>query len=227
MPSATISASVGEDGTNKVSDVKTVQRLLSRLSGMPSLEASGLCDDRTIQAIHQLQMDFFNGSDGLIEPNGPTFKRLLKAGDLGFVQLPQIAPDDPSAGYYHYSEARKQFGTPATIAQLQSVALSFQAVEPGLLIAMGDISFRDGSAMPPHKSHTNGRNIDLRPMRKDGKKLPVTFTDPAYSQQRTQALVDAFLATGKIASILFNDPGIIGVKPFQGHHNHLHVTTKE
>lgn len=227
MSSTTISASVGEDGTNKVMDVKTVQRLLSRLSGMPSLEINGICDEATLQAIHQLQVDFFNGSDGLLEPNGPTFKRLLKAVSMGFVQLPQMAPNDPSAGYYHYSEARKQFGTPATIALLQAVALSLRAAEPSLLIAIGDISLRDGNAMPPHRSHTNGRNIDLRPMRKDGKKLPVTFTDPAYSRQRTQALVDALRATGKIVSILFNDPEVTGVRPFQGHHNHLHVTTKE
>jgi hypothetical protein len=227
MPDPIINASVGEDGTNDPADVITIQELLNQLGGLPPIEVNGDCGLDTIDAIHMVQMDFFNGSDGLIEPNGPTFKRLLKAISLSFTQLFQVDPLDDTAGYYTYSEARKQYGTPATILLLQEVAQTFHATIPELRVGIGDISLRDGAPMPPHTSHRNGRNTDIRPLRTDGQQIPVTITDDAYDREATRLLAQILLARPTVKKIFFNDPQIEGVIPLQGHHNHLHVETKE
>jgi hypothetical protein len=227
MPDPTIKASVGEDGTNNPADVKTIQQLLNQLGGFAPINVNGVCGQDTIDAIHKIQKDFFGGSDGLIEPGGPTFKRILRALSLGFKQLPQVDPGDNQAGHYSYSEARKQYGTPKTIRTLQDVAQTYHAARPDLRIGIGDISFLDGNPMPPHTSHRSGRNIDIRPLRKDGKQSPVTITDTQYDREATRLLVQTLFARPNVKKILFNDSEIEGVKFFQGHHNHLHVETKE
>lgn len=227
MPDLIINASVGEDGINNPADVKTIQRLLNQLGGFAPIDVNGICGQDTIDAIHKIQMDFFGGSDGLIEPGGPTLKRMLKTLSLDFKQLPQVDPGNNQEGYYSYSEARKQWGTPKTIRMLQDVAQTFHNARPDLRIGIGDISFRDGSPMPPHTSHRSGRNIDIRPLRRDGKQSPVTITDPKYDRQATRLLVQILFAQPIVKKILFNDSEIEGVRPFPGHHNHLHVETTE
>jgi hypothetical protein len=227
MPDPVINDSVGEDGANNPADVRTIQQLLNQLGGFAPINVNGVCGQDTIDAIHKIQQDFFGGSDGLIEPGGPTFKRMLKALSLGFEQLPQVDPGDNSADYYSYSEARKQYGTPKTIRTLQDVAQTFHAARPDLRIGIGDISFRDGNPMPPHTSHRSGRNIDIRPLRKDGKQSPVTIADSQYDREATRLLAQSLFANSNVKKILFNDSEIEGVRPFPGHHNHLHVETKE
>jgi len=227
MPDPTISASVGEDGTNRRADVRVIQRLLNKLGGMATLAVDGICGQKTIDRIHLVQQDFFGGSDGLIEPNGPTFKRLLRAVEVGFVRLPQVDPEDDDAGYYSYSPARQQFGTPATIAMLTEAAQEFHGLRPDLRVGIGDISLRDGGPMPPHTSHRSGRNIDLRPLRTDGKRSPVTIHDPEYDREATRTLVQTLFAQPIVRRIFFNDTEIESVKFLQGHHNHLHVETGE
>jgi penicillin-insensitive murein endopeptidase len=227
MPEPTIGASVGEDGTNRVADVRTVQRLLRQLPALVgALDVTGQCDERTIQAIHTVQRELFKRSDGLLKPNGPTFKRLRAAIDTGFVQLPQREPNDDSADYYSYSEARCQYGAPATIQALQDVARALRSGPMALRIGIGDISFIDGHDMPPHKSHRRGKNTDIRPMRTDRRKTGVDIRDPAYDREATRAVVHALFASGRVAKVLFNDSAVEDVTFFQGHHNHLHVDTK-
>ncbi len=81
--------------------------------------------------------------------------------------------------------------------------------------------------MTPHKTHRNGRNADIRPVRKDGKRLGVFISDPEYIRERTKALVEIISADVHFKSILFNDVAIPGVKHCEGHDNHMHVSRKE
>lgn len=223
MPDLTINKSVGLGGVNDSADVKVVQTLLNQVGDHPPIGVNGVCDDNTIAAIKAFQKGFFSVPDGRLDPGGQTFKRLVQVNGLGFTQLPQTG----GVGYYSYSVADEQFGTTETIKTLQEVAATFHALRPELLIGIGDISFRDGHKMPPHKSHINGRNIDVRPLRKDGAKLPIEFTDKLnYDREATRLLAQTFLAHPNVKKIFFNDPAIDGVKPLQGHHNHLHVETK-
>lgn len=218
-----ITASVGLDGVNDSADVKLIQTLLNQVGDHAPLIVNGVCGDETIAIIKDFQSGFFSVPDGRIDPGGKTFKRLLQVTGLGFIQLPQAAED----GYYSYSVADNQFGTAEAIKMLQEVAAQFHVLRPDLLIGIGDISFRDGHKMPPHKSHINGRNIDIRPLRKDGAKRPIEFTDKLnYDREATRLLAQTFLAHANVRKIFFNDPTIEGVKPLEGHHNHLHVETK-
>jgi hypothetical protein len=227
MPTPQINDSVGEDGTNNPEDVITIQPLINILEGFALLEVNGICGPETIDAIHKVQMDFFNGSDGLIEPNGPTLKRILAAIEKDYLLLPQVDPGDNDADYYSYSKAREQYGTRAAIETILEAAQSFHELCPDLRIGIGNISLRDGAPFPPHTSHRTGRNIDIRPLRKDGELRGVTIFEDAYHREATRLLVQILLTHPNVKRILFNDLEIEGVIEAQGHHNHLHVDTRE
>jgi murein endopeptidase len=96
-----------------------------------------------------------------------------------------------------------------------------------VLVGIGDISFASGGPMPPHSSHKDGRCIDIRPLRKDRRDVPVTIQDPAYDREATRALVASLRSHKNTKKILFNDTQIIGVTPWAGHDNHLHVIMSE
>ena len=63
----------------------------------------------------------------------------------------------------------------------------------------------------------------MRPLRKDGRHLPVRYTDPAYDRAATERLVDLICATGMARRVFFNDGSIARVSPLRGHDDHLHV----
>jgi hypothetical protein len=98
---------------------------------------------------------------------------------------------------------------------------------PNAPVGIGDMSFANGAPMSPHKTHRNGRNADIRPIRTDGKQMPVSITDVEYSRDRTKALVSLFRADINLKSILFNDAHVAGVTHWEGHDNHLHVSMKQ
>jgi hypothetical protein len=228
MPDPKINKSVGDGGVNNAADVKVIQKLLNQLGDSAPIEENGVCGEDTIAAIRKFQGGFLSKPDGRIDPGGNTFNHLLKVISLGFQLLPQVAPEDNGVGYYSYSVTDRQFGTPATIKMLQDVALAFHQARPELRVGIGDISFRDGSVMKPHKSHRGGRNIDIRPLRKDGMKRGVSFTESgSYDREATRLLAQTLFAHPNVRKILFNDPKIEGVKPFKDHDNHFHVETKE
>jgi len=139
-----------------------------------------------------------------------------------FEQLPR----GRGCGYYSYSPANRQYGTHSTIQMLLELARQQAVNLPNLPIQIGDISFQDGSNMPPHQAHRYGRNVDIRPFRKDGHLLHVTIHDNAYDRDMTELLVRNLLAHRNVRRILFNDTKIQGVHPYPGHDNHLHVETK-
>jgi murein endopeptidase len=120
----------------------------------------------------------------------------------------------------------RQYGTSATIAAILRIAQKVAAQNANLQIGIGDMSFAHGEVMHPHKSHRNGRCIDIRPLRTDGKMLPVTISDDAYDGKRTKSLVQIIRADSNFHSVLFNDSTIAGVTHWEGHDNHLHVTMK-
>jgi len=67
--------SVGHNGRNFRDDVISVQRLL-RAKGCDPGGVDGVCGRRTIDAIVRFQARFLTRPDGLIEPNGVTWRRL-------------------------------------------------------------------------------------------------------------------------------------------------------
>jgi hypothetical protein len=135
--------------------------------------------------------------------------------------LPRSGP-----GFISSAPTNRQFGLPETIQALQSIGAAWQRAHPnGPVINIRDISFQGGGPMPGHKSHRLGVDMDIRPMRNDGKQGPVTFRSPTYSRALTQELVRFIRANGilRVQYIFFNDPAIQDVQPWPNHDDHLHV----
>jgi len=98
--------------------------------------------------------------------------------------------------------------------------------ELGLEIGINDISYANGALMPPHASHRNGVDVDIRLLRKDGAKLPVTIHDAQYSHPRNKRVVELLWTDSNLSFILFNDTKISGVQYYVNHHHHMHAHFK-
>jgi len=224
QPGGRISASVGKGGLNREADVLIVQALLNRAGA--GIKEDGDCGRGTISAIDDYQHNWSRHPDGRVDPGGLAWKRLLegklKVKRQGYLLLPQASGN----GYYPYSPMTRQYGSHDTVQSLVAVCRKFNEKYPDLKVGVGDMSFVDGTVMSPHKTHRNGRNADIRPVRTDGKMLPVTIDDDAYSRERTKVLVELLRADTNLKSILFNDTEITGVTRWDGHDNHLHVSMK-
>lgn len=130
------------------------------------------------------------------------------------------------AGYYTYGPVDHRYGQAHVVAAITAFASRWAEEHPSWLIGIGDLSRRGGGDTPRHSGHENGLNIDLRPMRSDGRHEPVTIYQAAYSHERTGALAGALRAMREMELILFNDRAITGVKWWAGHDNHLHLQFK-
>ena len=101
--------------------------------------------------------------------------------------------------------------------------MACQAAGESQHIVVTEIS-RDPGATPGHKTHQDGMDVDFRPMTTNGQ--PGTWRSHNYDQAGTQRLVNTILNVNPGAKILFNDPAIVGVRPFPMHDHHLHVNFK-
>lgn len=144
----------------------------------------------------------------------------------GFFMLPQ-APMD--SGYYVYGELYKQpaegayqFAHPIMMTAILRVALEWQALDRRR-IGIGDISMAGGPKPPDHNSHKNGLQVDVRPLRKDGREVPVCWWDAEYDKAATEKLIELFRTFAPVKRILFNGPGIAFVSKWPDHDNHMHI----
>jgi murein endopeptidase len=118
-----------------------------------------------------------------------------------------------------------QFGRAATILAVQSLGAAWAETHT-VPIFVGDISRSGGGAFPPHSSHKDGRDVDLRPFRHNGEPGATNINDPSYDHALTRELV--VLARRKFpdVAILFNDRLLVRdalTRAFAGHDNHLHL----
>lgn len=136
--------------------------------------------------------------------------------------LPQ-APEE--AGYYVYGtpgHGAAQFAHPRMMTLILAVEREWATIDERKF-GVGNISVANGVKFD-HASHLKGLEVDIRPVRKDGLHVPVTYHDEAYDRQATKTLIDIFLANapGKL-KIFFNDNRIPVVSPLKKHDNHFHV----
>ena len=143
-----------------------------------------------------------------------------------FFMLPQ-APVD--SGYYVYGELHKkpargayQYASPLMMTAILRVAFERQAIDKRRF-GVGDISIAGGVATPDHRSHKNGLQVDIRPLRKDGLEEGVIWSDPQYDKEGTKRLIEMFRTFAPVVQIFFNDPNIPFVKKMRNHDNHFHV----
>lgn len=91
---------------------------------------------------------------------------------------------------------------------------------------MGNINRADGLDDDDHASHLDGLQVDVRPVRKDGLELPVSWTDYQYDKEATARLIGLFRTFAPVKSVLFNDTSIPFVKIAKGHDDHFHVALR-
>jgi peptidoglycan hydrolase-like protein with peptidoglycan-binding domain len=119
-----------------------------------------------------------------------------------------------------------QFGTELAINAIIALAGKWFLLHPEVPLQFGDISRKGGGKFPPHASHKNGRDVDVRPIRKDNRMEPVSVGEVAYDTIRTEEFVRLVKSRHPNATIFFNDTRLINkglTSHAAGHHNHLHV----
>jgi peptidoglycan hydrolase-like protein with peptidoglycan-binding domain len=147
-----------------------------------------------------------------------------KTRDVSGTQLQRMVAF--GSGFECYGPEIKRFGRPEVLKAIEDVATEWAKRYPsGPRLGVGNISFEQGGPMEPHTSHQEGVDVDLSPIASTNVEIPLTWTSPDYSRERTQELVDLLKANSQaqVRIILFNDPDVKDVEPSAGHDNHLHV----
>lgn len=135
--------------------------------------------------------------------------------------LPRSGP-----GFISSAATSRQFGLPETIQTLLAIGAAWEHAHPdGPILNIREISLQGGGPISGHKSHRQGIDVDIRPVRNDNKQGPITFRSPEYAQDLTQQLVDLIRVNGilRVQFIFFNDPAIKGVQHWPNHDDHLHI----
>lgn len=141
----------------------------------------------------------------------------------GFFILPQ-APEE--CGYYTYgtpANGAGQYTHPALISVIFQVSHRWIGIDERRF-GIGNISLANGGPFEGHKGHKSGLEVDVRPIRKDGKEIAITRFDAQYDRDATARLIRLFLETCRVSKIYFNDPTIPRVKQALHHNNHFHIT---
>jgi len=145
--------------------------------------------------------------------SGPVTAQLPASGP-GFVTY---NPDNPPGS--------DRYGTAGFVAALQELAKKWAASE-AVPVSFGDMCRKNGPRFPPHRGHCSGREVDIRPFRKDGKNLPATWRGAEYDRQTTRRFIQLVKQLQPNAHFFFNDPVLIDAglaRHLGGHDNHLHL----
>lgn len=145
----------------------------------------------------------------------------------GYFMLPQ-APE--GAGYYVYGtpgEGAGQFAHSLMMSLLLFVEREWAAMD-SRKFGIGNISLAGGEAYAKHRSHKKGLEVDVRPVRKDGKRTAVYWHwADQYDREATENLIALFRAFPGVGKVYFNDPDLRHlVLPLINHDNHFHVELK-
>jgi penicillin-insensitive murein endopeptidase len=144
----------------------------------------------------------------------------------GYFMLPQ-APMD--SGYYVYGDLHHkpakgayQYAHPLMMTVILRVALEWQAIDRRR-IGIGDISLPNGVITPDHRSHIDGLQVDVRPLRKDGQEKRVCWWDAEYDLAGTLKMVELFRTFAPVKKVLFNDGRVPFTRPWPDHDHHMHI----
>jgi len=120
-----------------------------------------------------------------------------------------------------------QYGQQSTIDAALAVGAAWNELHPDRPMAIGHISLRGGGSFdPPHRTHQDGVDLDIRPERKDGQDIEVDIFDSQYDRALTTELIKLWWEKAPVITIYFNDPTVIAAKlsrEVPNHHHHFHV----
>ncbi|MYN08532.1 penicillin-insensitive murein endopeptidase [Pseudoduganella aquatica] len=143
-----------------------------------------------------------------------------------FFMLPQSPMD---SGYYVYgrlhgkpARGAYQYAHPTMMTAILRVALEWQAIDQRRM-GVGDISLAGGIRPPDHDTHRTGLEVDVRPLRKDGREQPVSWQDPQYDREGTIKLIELFRTFAPVGKVLFNGPDVPFTTQYPGHDDHFHL----
>lgn len=171
-----------------------------------------------------------------------------KSGGSINTQLPDAnrgTDDAAKYGYYRYKDGdNRVYGTERTVWRLRAAGKIL--AQQKLVMGVGDISKRGGGRIPPHESHRNGRDVDLRLLNKSGEATACTVSDSScYSRDNTYKMLTALIDVDptKVRTILVNDATLRSrinqyyktktgssrniSQSCTGHHNHIHFSWNE
>jgi penicillin-insensitive murein endopeptidase len=140
----------------------------------------------------------------------------------GYFMLPQ-APED--AGYYVYGtplQGAGQYAHPSLMSVPFFIEREWQATD-NRKFGIGNISLAGGGRFRPHATDKDGLQVDIRPLRKDGAHVPVSYFQAGYDKDATMRLIEISLGHPAVIKVYFNDSTISGVWPLADHDNHFHV----
>lgn len=202
--------------------------LVEKLQEKLGVDTDGMFGKGTELAVKEFQTANGLTSDGIVGKDtldllGFDFSRYIKNGNN--IDVSWELPENGTGFRTYNRESRgDQFGLKSTIEKATEIAREWNQIHPEVDIQYGDISLLYGGDTPDHATHEKGTDIDMRPFRKDGQYVGVTYRDSNYSQSITRDFLK--LVKDKIKGVYFNDPVLIKeglCKHSAGHSNHLHL----
>ena len=119
-----------------------------------------------------------------------------------------------------------QFGQQSTIDAALRVGEAWDGLHLNHPFSIGQISKKGGGPMAGHVSHQTGLDVDVRPMRLDGKNKEVTIFEPQYDRAQTTELIKLWWLKAPVLAVFFNDPTVIAAGlsiKVENHHHHFHA----
>ncbi|MEE4211649.1 MAG: penicillin-insensitive murein endopeptidase, partial [Parvularcula sp.] len=129
-------------------------------------------------------------------------------------------------GFRTYSAPGRQYGTESVVNELRASSAEW-ARRGGSPVNIGDVSKSGGGDISGHEAHEQGRQVDIRPFRRDGGNAPVTWQSRAYDREQTRNYIEFMKDRNPGTTVLFNDPVLVKeglTQKYEGHDNHLHFS---
>lgn len=148
---------------------------------------------------------------------------------------------DENTGYYHFYGTdpvdHDDWGTLDLIQCIEATGRRWDE-DYNFRFGFGDMSLQNGGSFPPHASHQNGLDMDMRYIRTDGQQLPLDISTQSslYDVEATVNLMNFLIQESSITvtdifvdtnyAQIVNQTGNI-LQHASGHTNHFHVRIQD
>jgi len=193
----------------------------------------GVFGPQTNNALKAFQQQHGITPTGIL--NDETYKGLLLAAPgaipketSSITSVDTVLPES-GIGFTTYNRepgGADQVGRAATIRNVQALGELWSTKHPSRPVAIGDISRRGGGPFPPHATHKDGLDVDMRPLTNNGINEQTNIGAANYSHEATRELIVLIRDNFDVEVVFFNDPLTISeglTKHAKGHDNHVHV----